>query len=112
MFRLTWEEASAIRSQNVTLNGADSAARSQNVISTRGSNIKYRPRVFTEQGVAMLSAVLRSKRAIAISIVIIKAFVRMRELGKHDKKIRDVYAVLQHLLKEPEKPKEQMGFQP
>jgi phage regulator Rha-like protein len=110
-------------------NDADGASRSQNGISKRGSNIKYRPRVFTEQGVAMLSSVLRSKRAIQINILVIKAFVRMRELletnhvlrdklaamerqlGTHSKEIRAIYSLLQRLLAEPEKPKGQMGFQ-
>jgi len=50
MFQLTWEEAESSRSQIVTLK--------------RGLNIKYLPYAFTEQGVAMLSSVLRSKRAI------------------------------------------------
>lgn len=46
----------------------------------RGANIKYRPRVFTEQGVAMLSSVLRTPRAIAVNIEIMRAFVRLREM--------------------------------
>jgi phage regulator Rha-like protein len=115
MFQLTREEFGNLKSHIVT--------------SSWGGTRKA-PLAFTEQGVAMLSAVLRSKQAITISILIIKAFVRMRELletnqalraklnalerqlGKHDKKIRDVYTVLQYLLEEPEKPKERMGFQP
>ncbi len=56
------------RSQIVTLN------------TSRGQNIKYLPYAFTEQGVAMLSAVLRSEIAIKISIQIINAFVEMRKL--------------------------------
>lgn len=59
------------RSQNVTLNKSG---------SKRGQNIKYLPYAFTEQGVAMLSAVLRSEIAIKVSIQIINAFVEMRKL--------------------------------
>ena len=44
----------------------------------RGRNVKYRPRVFTEQGVAMLSSVLRSRRAVLVNVEIMRAFVRLR----------------------------------
>ena len=69
-----------LKSQNVT-----SSSRSQNVTlnksgSKRGQNIKYLPYAFTEQGVAMLSAVLRSDVAVKVSIQIINAFVEMRKL--------------------------------
>ena len=67
MLRLTWEEAREL-------------SRSQFVTLKRGQNPKYRPNVFTEQGVAMLSSVLRSKRAIAVNIEIMRAFVRLRML--------------------------------
>ena len=67
MFQLTDEEFAFLRSQNATLE------------TGRGSHRKYLPYVFTEQGVAMLSAVLRSKTAVKISIQIIKAFVSMRK---------------------------------
>jgi len=65
MFRLTPEEAVLMRSQIV-------------IASKR--NIRYQPLAFTEHGVAMLSAVLRSKRAVQTSIAVVRAFVRMREL--------------------------------
>jgi hypothetical protein len=113
MFQLSDEEFRNLKSQIVT--------------SSWGGTRK-RPLAFTEQGVAMLSAVLRSKRAVAISIMIIKAFVRMRELletnqvlrerlaaleqqlGTHNKDIRTIYRVLQRLVAEPPKPKTPMGF--
>ena len=66
-FQLTEDEYDALRSQNATLE------------TGRGRHRKYLPYVFTEQGVAMLSAVLRSKTAVKISIQIIKAFVAMRK---------------------------------
>lgn len=64
MFRLTKEECS--RSQFVTLNGK------------RGENIKYLPYAFTDNGIAMLSAVLKSKTAVSVSIRIMEAFTAMR----------------------------------
>ncbi len=68
MFQLTAEESRALRSQFATLK------------SGRGQHRKYLPYAFTEQGVAMLSSVLKSGRAIAVNIQIMRAFVRMREL--------------------------------
>lgn len=67
MFQLTGEEHEFLRSQIVTSNEG------------RGGR-RYLPRVFTEQGVAMLSTVLKSKRAIEVNITIMRAFVRLREL--------------------------------
>ncbi len=70
-FQLTWEEAKALRSQIVTLKeGA----------SKRGRHIKYLPYAFTQEGVAMLSSVLRSQRAVQVNIAIMRAFVRFREI--------------------------------
>jgi ORF6N domain len=72
MFQLTPQEAAILRSQFVTA-------------SKR--NIRFQPLAFTEHGVAMLSAVLRSERAVQMSISIIRAFVRMRELVAFNKDI-------------------------
>jgi len=81
MFQLFEEEYKLLRSQNVTLEKWDSL-RSQNatIEDRRGQHRKYSPYAFTEQGVAMLSAILRSETAIKMSIQIIKAFVTMRRL--------------------------------
>ncbi|MGH8702476.1 MAG: ORF6N domain-containing protein [Burkholderiales bacterium] len=88
MFRLTWEEAKSLRSQTVTLNAAaDRGSRSRTVTLNRGANIKYRPFAFTEQGVAMLSSVLRSPRAVAVNMEIMRAFVRLRELLATNKEL-------------------------
>ncbi|WP_287131174.1 ORF6N domain-containing protein [Candidatus Cyanaurora vandensis] len=62
MFQLTQEEAESSRLQIVTLDSAQNS-RSQAVTSKRGSNIKYLPYAFTEQGVAMLFSILRSTQA-------------------------------------------------
>lgn len=68
MFQLTAEEAAPLRSQNVTLK------------TGRGKHRKYLPYAFTEQGVAMLSSVLHSDRAIHVNIEIVRAFVRLRQM--------------------------------
>src|SRR6266852_4356363 len=67
MFHLVWEEAEQV-------------LRSQSVILKRGQHRKFRPYAFTEQGVAMLSSILRSDRAIEVNIAIMRAFVRLREI--------------------------------
>jgi len=88
MFQLSWEEASDLRSQTVTLSETpDPGPRSQSVTMKRGANIKYRPRVFTEQGVAMLSSVLHSPRAIAVNIEIMRTFVRLRGINAASKEL-------------------------
>jgi len=68
MFQLTGEETSCLRSQTVTLD------------SGRGRHSKFAPTAFTELGVAMLSSVLRSQRAVQMNILIMRAFVRLREV--------------------------------
>ena len=80
MFRLTKEELNHSRSQIVTLNAGLTSSRSQNVTlkTGRGTNIKYLPYAFTENGVAMLSTVLRSETAIEVNIRIMRAFTAMR----------------------------------
>ncbi len=94
---------------------------SQIVISNSGQGGRRKlPWVFTEHGVAMLSSVLRSKRAIQINISIIKTFVRMREVlathkdlaqkvEKHDKEIAALYEYLQKLLEPPKSSKRKSG---
>ena len=68
MFQLTEKEAATLRSQFVTLEKG------------RGHYSKYAPLAFTEHGVTMLSAVLNSQRAVQMSIVIVRAFVKLREM--------------------------------
>lgn len=81
MFQLTQEEYDSLRFQNGTLENKENL-RSQIVTleNGRGKHKKYLPYVFTEQGVAMLSGVLRSKVAIKVSIQIMSAFVAMRKI--------------------------------
>ena len=76
MFQLAWEEVRSLRSQSVTL---DTETGSQ-----RGKHMKYQPFAFTEQGVAMLSSVLRSDRAVQVNIEIMRTFVRLRQTFSAD----------------------------
>ena len=80
MFQLTKEEAELSRSQFATLNEDGDNSRSQNATLKvkQGQNIKYLPYAFTENGIAMLSSVLRSPMAIATNIHIMRAFNAMR----------------------------------
>jgi len=132
MFQLTEKEQNEVlRSQTVTANiqntDFDFNERSRSQIVTlnekesdnqfvksmkRGSNIKYSPYAFTEQGIAMLSSVLRSERAIEVNIAIMRVFVEMRKLflnhqellikvgelaekvGDHDQYIKTLYEYL------------------
>lgn len=111
MFQLSWEEAEYSRSQTVTLK--------------RGKNVKYRPHVFTEQGVAMLSGVLRSKRAVRVNVAIMRAFVKLRRImdsekglarklkeleGKYDAQFKVVFDAIRRLMDEPKKPIPGIGF--
>ncbi len=100
---------------------------SQFVIS---SKLKHAPNVyaFTEQGVAMLSSVLRSKRAIQVNIAIMRAFVKLRrilsnhkdlvhklnelerKIEKHDVEIKDIFEAIRQLMITPAEPKRKIGF--
>jgi hypothetical protein len=79
MFQLTWEEARSLRSQTVTLKPERGATSPSRIVTKRGTHLKYLPLAFTEQGVAMLSSVLRSARAVIVNVEIMRAFVRLRE---------------------------------
>ncbi|HHT9108278.1 MAG TPA: ORF6N domain-containing protein [Candidatus Wunengus sp. YC63] len=112
MFQLTREEFNSLRSQIVTLK--------------RGQHRKYLPYVFTEQGVAMLSSVLNSKRAIQVNIQIMRAFIKLKEMlsthkdlkqkieemeKKYDYQFKIVFDAIKQLLEPPEEPKGKIGFQ-
>ena len=107
--------------------------RSHIVISNPSlrKGLRRKPYAFTEQGVAMLSTVLQSKRAVQVNIAIMRAFVKLRELlithkdlarklealerkyGKHDVKIRALFTAIKSLMA-PDKPpsEQQIGFRP
>lgn len=78
MFQLSDKEYELLRSQSATSESGSSRSQIVTLKSRRGRHRKYLPYVFTEQGVAMLSAVLRSETAVNVSIRIMKAFVAMR----------------------------------
>jgi hypothetical protein len=103
--------------------------KSQFVTSSWGGLRRANPYAFTEQGVAMLSSVLRSKRAIAVNIAIMRAFVRMREvlathkelgdrlselerrMGRKDQEVIALFEAIRKLMAPPpEKPKRPIGF--
>ena len=86
MLQLTAQEWAVLRSQTVTLK------------TGRGQHRKYLPYAFTEQGVAMLSSVLNSPRAIAVNIQIMRAFVQMRELLSSNKELARQFAQLESRL--------------
>jgi hypothetical protein len=116
MFRLTRAETRAVLS-----------LRSQIATLKRGRHIKYPPYAFTEQGVAMLSTVLHSDRAISVNVTIMRAFVRLRDQvsrysvlerkmkqmeKKYDSSFRQVFETIYKLM-EPPPPadrRRQMGF--
>ena len=124
MFQVTKEEIDSLRLQDVTSN-----SRSQFATLKQGQNIKYLPYVFTEQGVAMLSSVLNSERAIQVNILIMRAFTKLREIllthkelaakiealekkyAKHDETIKGIFEAIKQLLESPPvKEKRIIGF--
>ncbi len=100
--------------------------RSQIVTSKeRRGGRRFRPYVFTEQGIAMLSSVLRSPRAVQVNIEIMRAFVKIRQWlasnaelskrlveleNKYDKQFKIVFDAIRELMIPPEKPKREIGF--
>lgn len=129
VFQLTPGEFDNLKSQFVTSRQRVSPrSRSQTVTLKRGQNIKYLPYAFTEEGVAMLSSVLKSDRAVKVNIAIMRAFVRLREtietnrelarkfaelekrVGKHDAEIGAVIDAIRQLMAPPEKPRREIGF--
>ena len=110
MFEVTKDEYNVLRSQIVTLKNG------------RGKHSKYNPFAFTEQGVAMLSSVLNSPKAIEVNIQIIRAFVFIRQYAlthkdltgklkelesKYNKQFKDVYEAINYLLKKDKQEIEQ-----
>ena len=114
MFELTKNEYDSLRYQFGTLK--------------RGEHSKYLPMAFTEQGVAMLSSVLNSERAVEVNISIMRAFVHLRKmivshdelaqklselekhLQDHDGQIQAIFEAIQQLMAPPEKSRKKIGF--
>lgn len=121
VFRLTAREAKelvSLRSQIATLKKG------------RGSHRKYLPQVFTEHGAVMLASVLSSSTAVAASIHVVRAFVRLRQMAadhkklavelqdlervvlRHDESIRNLFEAVEELGPPPEAPRRRIGFKP
>lgn len=113
MFQLTAREAALLRSQSVTLE------------TGRGQHRKYLPYAFTEQGVAMLSGVLNSARAVKVNIEIMRAFVRLRRMlhsqvelrkqvdaleQKYDSQFAVVFEAIRELMAPRSSPRRRIGF--
>jgi len=113
MFQLTNDEFEGLKSQFVT--------------SSWGGLRRARPYAFTEQGVAMLSSVLRSQRAVEVNIAIMRTFVQLRRLmdgnrelarkiealeKKYDEQFSVVFAAIKELIAPPAAKKKQIGFHP
>ena len=97
MFQLTREEAESSRSQFATLNEDGELSRSQfATLNGRGHNIKHLPYAFTENGIAMLSGVLRSQQAININIQIMRAFNTMRHFIATNAQVFQRLEVIEH----------------
>jgi hypothetical protein len=145
MFQLTPREYESLRSQTVISNKGgstedlsqplmsssgrrDEGLRSQIVTSKKGrGGRRYRPYAFTEQGVAMLSSVLRSTRAMEVNIAIMRTFVQLRRLmdtnrdlarkiealeKKYDEQFAVVFEAIKELITPPSPPKKRIGFHP
>ncbi|MGO8931952.1 MAG: ORF6N domain-containing protein [Limisphaerales bacterium] len=114
MFQLTADEAEALRFQFGSLK--------------RGQHFKYLPQVFTQEGVAMLSSVLRSPRAVQVNIAIMRVFVRLRttlalhkelahklaelerKIEGHDTSIRTLFDAIRELAAPPATPRREIGY--
>jgi hypothetical protein len=131
MFQLTREEVLNLRSQIATLETENDEntgfLRSQFVILKTGSgkHKKYLPIAFTEQGIAMLSSVLNSDRAIQVNIQIIRIFTKLRNMIEGYKELREkveemekdndtnfkeIFRIIRLIIKQEEKPKNPIGF--
>ncbi len=129
VFHLTVTEAAGLKAQLIDLK-TDTGNRSQTVTgSQKHRDPRFRPWVFTEHGALMAANVLRSRRAVQMSVYVIRAFVRLREqiaanqailkrlaeidktLLQHDTTLRDIYCKLLPLLQPPDSPpRRHIGF--
>ena len=116
MFQLTRDEAEILVSQNV--------------IPSRKHLGGYLPYVFTQEGIAMLSSVLRSKQAVMVNIAVMRAFVQLREMlathrelaqkltelerqvEGHGHQIRSIFGAMRQLMAPPARPRRRIGFHP
>ena len=128
MFQLTAEETETMRSRNVTASDTPPSVRSHSVTASK-RNVRYLPYAFTEHGAMMEATILNSPRAIEVSVFVVRAFVKMRQLvlthkdlavkleqlerkvAGHDDSIRSLVAAIRQLMQPTDsKPKRQIGF--
>jgi len=120
VFQLSWEEVAGLKGSL-----EQSGLRSQFVMLRPGHHLRYRPFAFTEQGVAMLSSVLKSKRAVLVNVAIMRAFVQLREMlsthkelatrldaleRKYDGQFAVIFQAIRQLMKPAVPPRRQIGF--
>jgi hypothetical protein len=114
IFQLTKEELAILRSQSVT--------------SSSWGGRRYPPYAFTEHGAVMLASILKSPIALAASIQVVRAFVRLRQMlatnvelaqklkeleakiGEHDESIRSIFVAIRQLMEPPKEPRRPIGF--
>ncbi len=127
MFQLAQNEAANLRSQIVTSKNAEDSLRSQ-IATLKHGGRRTLPYAFTEQGVAMLSSVLRSPRAMEVNIAIMRTFVQLRRLmdsnallaekiealeekyADHDQQFQLVFEAIKQLIAAPTPPAKELGF--
>jgi len=118
-FRLTLREVSEAQ-----------RSRSQSVTLKRGANVKYAPMAFTEHGAVMVATVLHSRRAVRMSVFVVRAFLKLREwaavhvalsrrlssleqrVGAHDHELKAIIRAVRQLVSPPELPRRRIGFRP
>ncbi len=130
MFQLTAEEHDSLRSQIVTSYAIDPLGSQTVTLKTGRGGRRYLPYVFTEHGAIMAASVLNSPQAVEMSVFVVRAFVRLREVllthsdltkklselerkvGGHDSDIRAIISAIKQLMSPPPTPtKKRIGFQ-
>jgi hypothetical protein len=127
MFQLNEKEADNMRSQIVTASDLGGDSRSQ-IATISKRNIRYLPYAFTEHGALMAASVLNSKRAVEVSVYVVRAFVRLRRMlaankelahklaelehkvASHDGTIQALVAAIRKLMTSPETKEKKIGF--
>ena len=125
IFQLTEDEVEILISQNAISRSAPAASTLESGRSKPHGGRRYLPYAFTEQGVAMLSSVLRSQRAVEVNIAIMRTFVQLRRLmdsnrelaqkigemeEKYDGQFRAVFDAIRQLISPPAQPTRELGF--
>lgn len=128
VFQVTMGEAQAMRSQFATASASNPAMRSQSAAASK-RNVRYLPNAFTEHGAIMAASVLNTPRAIEVSVYVVRAFVRLRQVlaghkqlaqkleelehkvASHNEAIRALVATIRQLAEPPLTPRRrQIGF--